>query len=93
MSIGPFSKAIGPFTLSLTDKGAGVFEAAITLNASVGGGQAANVVKFGGTLFADMSAEQVAALGFDELNKILPASFQGAAEVAEAAVEAEIGKI
>jgi hypothetical protein len=91
--MGPFVKVLGPFSLSVTDKGNGVFEGAIALNASIGGGQAANVIKCGGSLFADMSAEQVAALGFDELNKVLPPSLQGLAASAEAAVEAEVGKL
>lgn len=93
MSIGPVSKSIGPFTLSLVDKGSGVFEACIALSGQLGGGQAAGVAKFGGSLYADMSAEQVAALGFDELNKILPSSLVGAAEAGEALAESAIGKL
>jgi hypothetical protein len=89
----PVSKSFGPFTLSVTDKGNGVFEGAVSLNASVGGGQAAGVVKAGGSLYADLSAEQVAELGFEEFNKILPASVVPLAEAGEAAAEAEIGKL
>jgi hypothetical protein len=91
--IGPFSKTIGPFTLSITDKGNGVFEGAISLNATIGGGSAANVVKCGGSLFADMSAEQVEALGFSEVNKIVPAAALPFVEGAEAAAEGATGNL
>lgn len=89
----PISKALGPFVFSIVDKGNGVFEASMALSASLGGGQAAGVAVFGGSLFADMSAEQVAALGFDEFNKIIPASILPLAEAGEAAAEAEIAKL
>lgn len=89
----PISKSLGPFTFSLTDKGEGVFEAQVALSASLGGGAAAGVVKAGGALYADLNAEQVAALGFEEFNKILPAAVLPLAEAGEAAAEAEIAKL
>ena len=89
----PISKVIGPFTFSVTDQGNGVFQASVALSASVGGGQAAGVAKFGGSLYGDISAEEIAALGFDEFNKILPAAVLPIAEVGEAAAESEIEKL
>lgn len=85
----PVSKVLGPFTLSVTDKGEGVFEGSVSLSATAGDG----VVKLGGTLYADLNAEQVAALGFEEFNKILPAAAVPIAELAEGAVESEIQKL
>lgn len=89
----PISKVLGPFTLSITDKGEGIFEGAISINANVGGGHAAGVVKFGGSLYADMSLEQVLALGFEEFNKIVPAALLPAVEAGEALAEAAVEKL
>lgn len=86
----PISKVIGPFTFSITDQGGGVFQASVALSASLGGGEAAGVAKFGGSLYGDISAEEIAALGFDEVNKIVPAAVLPLAEAGEAAVEAEV---
>ena len=93
MNIGPYSKSIGPFTLSVTDKGGGVFEGAIALSGKLGGGSAAGVAKFGGSLYCDLTLEQVVEIGFADLNKVLPASVLPVAEMGEAAVEAEIAKL
>ena len=86
----PISKSIGPFTFSISDKGEGVFEASVALSATMGGGEAAGFLKLGGALTADLNAEQVAALGFEEFNKILPAAIEPLAEAGEAALEGEI---
>ena len=88
--LGPYSKAIGPFTLSAVDQGNGSWQLSVALQASVGGGQAAGVVTAGGSLFAMVNDEQMAQLGFDEINKINPASLQPIAEGAEALAESEI---
>lgn len=89
----PIVKTVGPFVFSISDSGSGVFAAKVSLDANIGGGSAAGVAKFVGSLEADLSAEQVAALGFSEFNKILPASVLPVAEMAEAAAEAAIEKL
>lgn len=93
MSLQPASVQIGPFKLAVTDQGNGVFEASISLNAEVGGGSAAGVMVFGGSLFANLNAEQVMALGFAELNKVIPATILPAAEAGEAIAESELKQV
>ena len=88
----PISKTVGPFVISLTDQGGGVFAAKISLNMVPFGGQAQGVVKLVGSLEADLSAEQGAALLFGEINKVVPAAILPAAEAGEALAEAAIAK-
>lgn len=92
--LGPYSKQLGPFNLTATDQGNGVWQVQVALGAgSVGGGEAAGVVQYGGSLFANINDAQLAQLGFDEVNaeveKILPAA-EPIVEGAEALAESEI---
>ncbi|CAM6004922.1 unnamed protein product [Sphagnum balticum] len=89
----PLTKVLGPFSLSVADQGGGVFRASVALSATLGGGQASGVATFGGSIYADLSAEEVVALGFEELNKVLPAAVLPLAEAGEAAAEAQVEKL
>lgn len=93
VDMSPIVKSVGPFDFSLSDLGNGLFAAKVSLNSSIGGGSAAGVVKVVGSLEADLNAEQVAALGFAEFNKIIPAAILPAVEAGEALAEAGIAKL
>lgn len=89
MSLFPITKSLfgGLITASLSNKGNGVFGASISPSVSVGGGQAKGVLSATGSIELDLNLEQAVALGFHELNDLLPASIQPEAEVLEEAAK------